>query len=619
MEYDDLFVSEVPKRLSNKETVILFDRMKQGDMKAREELISGNIDLVIRCIRKNFMDTNYDKKELVSVGCIGLVKAVDTYSVSKCKSYFSTLAGNYIHREIEYFINRLNKDSNILSFDDGFNGVKLKDNLSDDVSIEEMFEEKDYNNYMYGLLQQSMNCLNERSKKIIMLYFGFYDGKIYTQREIADMMNVSHTRIYEIMNDSLEHMKENIQRLELGNEPIRKRQLNIRTIYELLSDYTREEINEMIEELSDEDKELLRGRYGNDLDNPVSTINYEQRCKFYGSLVPRIRHLLEKISSNENIEKDYISNNSLFIKDVLFKELTKNEILTLLNRLRHGDMEAREELITKNIGLVIQCVKNNFMDVCYDKKELVAVGCLGLVKAVDTCDGTLDARYFLMHARKFINDEINMFLGELDTYQDEISFDDIIYSDRYGNNVKLKDVLLSEPGMEKEQVKKSYDNGQLKLLQQSMEYLNERNRRIISLYFGFVDDKRYSVFEIANIMAVSTTQIRKIIKDSLDKLKENIKLLENGMEVVKDNSCKKRLKTIYELLSDYTREEIDEMIDGLPEDDKELLRLRYGDDLDNPVSIMGYSKRLRYYTYLVNKMKRFLSNRDNTLKRSKIN
>ena len=282
-------------------------------------------------------------------------------------------------------------------------------------------------------------------------------------------------------------------------------------------------------------------------------------------------------------------------------------------------MEAREELITKNIGLVIQRVKNNFMDVCYDKKELVAVGCLGLVKAVDTCDGTLDARYFLMHAREFINDEINMFLGELDTYQDEISFDDIIYSDRYGNNVKLKDVLLSEPGMEKEQVKKSYDNGQLKLLQQSMEYLNERNRRIISLYFGFVDDKRYSVFEIANIMAVSTTQIRKIIKDSLDKLKENIKLLENGMEVVKDNSCKKRLKTIYELLSDYTREEIDEMIDGLPEDDKELLRLRYGDDLDNPVSIMGYSKRLRYYTYLVNKMKRFLSNRDNTLKRSKIN
>ncbi len=618
MEYDDLFVSEVPKRLSNKETVILFDRMKQGDMKAREELISGNIDLVIRCIRKNFMDTNYDKKELVSVGCVGLIKAVDNFDVLKHK-FFSTHAGNYIHREIEYFINRLNKDSNILSFDDGFNGVMLNDNLSDDVSIEEMFEEKDYNNYMYGLLQQSMNCLNERSKKIIMLYFGFYDGKIYTQREIADMMNVSHTRIYEIMNDSLEHMKENIQRLELGNEPIRKRQLNIRTIYELLSDYTREEINEMIEELSDEDKELLRGRYGNDLDNPVSTINYEQRCKFYGSLVPRIRHLLEKISSNENIEKDYISNNSLFIKDVLFKELTKNEILTLLNRLRHGDMEAREELITKNIGLVIQCVKNNFMDVCYDKKELVAVGCLGLVKAVDTCDCTFDARYFLMHARKFINDEINMFLGELDTYQDEISFDDIIYSDRYGNNVKLKDVLLSEPGMEKEQVKKSYDNGQLKLLQQSMEYLNERNRRIINLYFGFVDDKRYSVFEIANIMAVSTTQIRKIIKDSLDKLKENIKLLENGMEVVKDNSCKKRLKTIYELLSDYTREEIDEMIDGLPEDDKELLRLRYGDDLDNPVSIMGYSKRLRYYTYLVNKMKRFLSNRDNTLKRSKIN
>ena len=153
MKYDDLFVSEVPKRLSKQELLVLFDRMKQGDMKAREELISGNIDLVIRCIRKKFMDTNYDKKELVSVGCVGLVKAVDTYSVSKCKSYFSTLAGNYIHVEIERFINELNKDSNVIGFDD------LAIILKDEVSIEERYEEKEHRDYVYSLLEESMGCL----------------------------------------------------------------------------------------------------------------------------------------------------------------------------------------------------------------------------------------------------------------------------------------------------------------------------------------------------------------------------------------------------------------------------------------------------------------------------
>lgn len=208
MEYDDLFVSEVPKRLSNKETVILFDRMKQGDMKAREELISGNIDLVIRCIRKNFMDTNYDKKELVSVGCIGLVKAVDTYSVSKCKSYFSTLAGNYIHVEIERFINELNKDSNVIGFDD------LAIILKDEVSIEERYEEKEHRDYVYSLLEESMECLSERNIEIIKLYFGFYDKK-YNCRELAKIYNISASEVSVLVIRCLRRIKERMEEIIL--------------------------------------------------------------------------------------------------------------------------------------------------------------------------------------------------------------------------------------------------------------------------------------------------------------------------------------------------------------------------------------------------------------------
>ena len=179
MKYDNLFVSsEFPERLSNKETLELFDRMKHGDMKAREELINRNIELVIQYVNNSFKDSCYDKEELVAVGCIGLIKAVDAYCVSECKSYFSALAGNYIHREIESFIGRLNKGGNVIGFYDlPGNGIKLED----EVSIEERYEEKEYSDYIYRLLGESMGCLSERNIKIIKLYFGFYDRR-YTYK-----------------------------------------------------------------------------------------------------------------------------------------------------------------------------------------------------------------------------------------------------------------------------------------------------------------------------------------------------------------------------------------------------------------------------------------------------
>lgn len=208
MKYDDLFVSEVPKRLSNKEALVLFDRVKHGDKEAKKELIAGNIEIVIQYIKNNFMDTNYDKKELVSVGCIGLIKAIDAYSVSECKSYFSALAGNYIHAEIERFINELNKDSNVIGFDD------LAIILKDEVGIEERYEEKEHRDYMYSLLEESMGCLTERNIEIIKLYFGFYDKK-YTCRELAKMYNISKSEVSALVIRCLRRVKERMEEIIL--------------------------------------------------------------------------------------------------------------------------------------------------------------------------------------------------------------------------------------------------------------------------------------------------------------------------------------------------------------------------------------------------------------------
>lgn len=211
MKYGNLFVSsEFPERLSNKETLVLFNRMKQGDMEAREELISGNIDLVIRCIRKNYMNTKYDKEELISVGCLGLIKAVDTYDIAKCNYYFSALAGSYICREIEYFISDLDEDSNIISFDEVVNGRKVKDSLIMDMSIDEEYEMNDYNNYM---IRRGMECLSERNREILMLYFGFYNNRRYTCEEIGKIMNMSKMGISITIRRSLSRLNDRLRKL----------------------------------------------------------------------------------------------------------------------------------------------------------------------------------------------------------------------------------------------------------------------------------------------------------------------------------------------------------------------------------------------------------------------
>lgn len=139
-----------------------------------------------------------------------------------------------------------------------------------------------------------MRRLNERDRKVIMLYFGFYDGKAHTQQEIADMMSISKDVVFRIISSNINKLRSNT----------RKRQT---TIYELFSDYTREEIDNVLKILPDDDIELIKLRYGNNLDNPVSVMNSDERLRYYNSLVPKIRRKLirerKKVRINSTIIK----------------------------------------------------------------------------------------------------------------------------------------------------------------------------------------------------------------------------------------------------------------------------------------------------------------------------
>jgi len=113
MDFNELFldVNNLPDSLSINELNDLFKKMSLGNIEAREKIINHNIKLVIFITMKKFNKINYDKKELVSIGIIGLINAVDTFDMTK-NFKFSTYASTCIFNEIHKHLDKINKYNN---------------------------------------------------------------------------------------------------------------------------------------------------------------------------------------------------------------------------------------------------------------------------------------------------------------------------------------------------------------------------------------------------------------------------------------------------------------------------------------------------------------------------
>lgn len=318
MNTNELFIDghKLPKPLLKQEVYDLLDKIKQGDEKAREKLVEHNIRLVLSEVTGRFSTVEYDKKDLVSIGNVGLMKAITTFDTSK-KVEFSTYAIRCIDNEILMFLRKLKKYANDDSLDrtinhdkDG-NELKIEDTLSDDTDIVEEYTD----NETHRIIREIVKDLPDRDRKIIMLHFGFYNDETHTQKEIADMLSISQSyvsrlitkivkRVGKILEDKglieLRQKEKNNSKTKAKEEGGKKMARELQTIYQYFKDYTKEQVDAMLEKLSEEEKALIRIRYGEDLNNPVSgKLDKEQYAKFYGSLVPKMKRLL----ANPNKER----------------------------------------------------------------------------------------------------------------------------------------------------------------------------------------------------------------------------------------------------------------------------------------------------------------------------
>ena len=204
------------KPLSQEEESECFKKMKQGDKQAEEKLIKHNLRLVAHTVKKyNFAKIEQD--ELISVGSIGLMKAIKSYDTEKGNS-FSTYASRCIQNEIlmmarsqRKFINEVSLEDKVKTDKEG-NEVSLIDVLED---ASEHVQDKAEIQIIYQKIIDIINTsLNEREKEIIFLRYGIGGGIPKTQNEVAKELNISRSYISRIEKKALNQIRDQAKFLE---------------------------------------------------------------------------------------------------------------------------------------------------------------------------------------------------------------------------------------------------------------------------------------------------------------------------------------------------------------------------------------------------------------------
>ncbi len=204
----------LPSPFTPEEEIEMVRRHLEGDEEARLKLIEHNLRLVVY-IAKRFDNTNIDMDDLVSIGTIGLIKAVGSYNPDK-NIKLATFASRCIENEILMYLRKTTKSRTEVSLDEPLNVdwegnmLLLSDVLGTDPEVVyndvEASSEKE-------ILKATFDKLPARERQILELRFGLYGKDEMTQKEIADMMGISQSYISRLEKKIVENLKRDIMKL----------------------------------------------------------------------------------------------------------------------------------------------------------------------------------------------------------------------------------------------------------------------------------------------------------------------------------------------------------------------------------------------------------------------
>lgn len=322
---------EFPKALDKEVQLQYFKRLNSGEIELREVLITHNLRIVTDVISKKFNYSALDKEELLQIGFIGLINAVDNYDYTKNIGFYA-FAYKCVYNAILVYLRNMGEERNHLSLDgtayhneDG-KDVTLSDILPDKkTNILAMLENREFKNR----LNELVNSISKpRNKEIISKIFGF-GYPVQTQIDLASEYGISRAQIYNILKDFLksatrtlvsegfiEIKKDREHELGLDIVPSYYREdkikrtksgRKIKTIYDNFN-YSHDKVNAVMDMLSEEEKSLIEARWGLDLENPVITAkgnDYQKidyRIKKF--ILPKMDKMLFEMETNMTLKMD---------------------------------------------------------------------------------------------------------------------------------------------------------------------------------------------------------------------------------------------------------------------------------------------------------------------------
>ena len=202
-----------PKPLTRNEELEYFKRMAEGDKNAREILIERNLRLVAH-IAKKYSVSPTEADDIISVGTMGLIKAVDSFR-PECGTRFATYAVRCLQNEILMYFRAQKKHmsdtslSEILDIDKDGNPLTYMDILSLDDDIAEKIDIKIKSEKLMNLIE---NKLNKREKQIIFMRYALGFSKPMTQREIASKLGISRSYVSRIENSAIQKLREHMKK-----------------------------------------------------------------------------------------------------------------------------------------------------------------------------------------------------------------------------------------------------------------------------------------------------------------------------------------------------------------------------------------------------------------------
>lgn len=204
----------LPETLCDEDEKMYVDMLEQGNPLGKQKLVEHNLRLVVY-VAKRFASSDIDVDDLISIGSLGLIKAVNTYKSDK-NIKLATYASKCIENEILMYLRKISKQKQMISLDEPLNvdaeGNELvlfdllpsEDNSPQD-DIEKNAEKK--------ILWKVINKLSSREKEIMVLRFGLMGGDELTQKEVADSLGISQSYISRLEKKIVVRMKKEMAKL----------------------------------------------------------------------------------------------------------------------------------------------------------------------------------------------------------------------------------------------------------------------------------------------------------------------------------------------------------------------------------------------------------------------